>query len=104
MRRYRIALAVNQILHEYNWYILKGPLLHLRQFPTTESSFKMIKNAFYFILKALFVLKIFTFFSRLFGHVGKFLDKKTKVDFKIYDVTDWAANHYNTHIVQHLEK
>ena len=48
----------------------------------------MIKNAFYFILKALFVLKIFTFFSRLFGHVGKFLDKKTKVDFKIYDVAD----------------
>ena len=30
----------------------------------------MIKNAFYFILKAL-VLKIFKFLSRLFGHVGK---------------------------------
>ena len=32
---------------------------------------KMMKNAFYFILKALFVLKIFKFLSRLFGHVGK---------------------------------
>ena len=31
----------------------------------------MMKNAFYFILKALFVLKIFKFSSRHFGHVGK---------------------------------
>ena len=30
-----------------------------------------MKNAFYFILKALFVLKILKFLSRLFGHVGK---------------------------------
>ena len=36
-----------------------------------ESSLKMMKNAFYFILKALFVLKIFKFLWRLFGHVGK---------------------------------
>ena len=36
-----------------------------------ESPLKMIKNVFYFILKALFVLKIFKFLSWLFGHVGK---------------------------------
>ena len=36
-----------------------------------ESSLKLMKNAFYFILKALFVLKIFRFFSWLFGHVEK---------------------------------
>ena len=30
-----------------------------------------MKNAFYFILKALFVLKIFKFLSLLFGHVEK---------------------------------
>ena len=36
-----------------------------------ESPLKMMKNAFYFILKALSVLKIFTFLSQLFGHVGK---------------------------------
>ena len=36
-----------------------------------ESPLKMIKNAFYFILKALFVLKIFKFLSWLFGHVGE---------------------------------
>ena len=32
---------------------------------------KIMKNAFYFILIALFVLKIFKFLSRLFGHLGK---------------------------------
>ena len=31
----------------------------------------MMKNDFYFILKALFVLKLFKFLSQLFGHVGK---------------------------------
>ena len=30
-----------------------------------------MKKAFYFILKALFVLKIFKFLSRRFGHIGK---------------------------------
>ena len=35
------------------------------------SPLKMMKNAFYFILKALFGLKIFKFLSRLFGHVVK---------------------------------
>ena len=34
-----------------------------------ESPFKMMKNAFYFILKALFVLKIFKFLSWHFGHI-----------------------------------
>ena len=32
-----------------------------------ESPLQMMKNAFYFILKALFVLKIFKFFSWFFG-------------------------------------
>ena len=36
-----------------------------------ERPLKMMKNAFYFILKALFVLKIFKFMSQHFGHVGK---------------------------------
>ena len=36
-----------------------------------ESPLKMMKNVFCFILKALFILEIFKFLSRLFGHVGK---------------------------------
>ena len=57
-----------------------------------ESSIKTLKNAFYFMLKALFILEIFKFLSWLFGYVEKRLDKKVKVNFKIYDVTDWTTN------------
>ena len=51
-----------------------------------------MKNAFYFTSKALFVLKIFNFFSRLFRHAAKRLDKKYKVNFKFFDVTVWLTN------------
>ena len=36
-----------------------------------ESPLEIMKNASYFILKALLVLKIFCFLSRLFGHLEK---------------------------------
>ena len=39
-----------------------------------------MEDAFYFILKALFVLKIFKFLSRLFGHVEKRPGTQTIVD------------------------
>ena len=42
---------------------IKGAVSGLRQVLGTESPLKMIKNAFYFTLKALFVLKIFKFLS-----------------------------------------
>ena len=54
---------------------VKGALSGLRQFLSTESPLKLMKNAFYFTSKALFVLKILKFFSWLFGHVAKRLDK-----------------------------
>ena len=38
---------------------------------SNDSPLRMIKNAFYFILKALFFLKIFKFLSWHFGHVEK---------------------------------
>ena len=40
---------------------LKGALLGLRRFLATESPLKIMKNAFCFTLKALFVLKMFKF-------------------------------------------
>ena len=52
----------------------------------------MMKNVFYFKLKVLFVLEIFAFLS------------KAKVSFKIYDVTEWTKNSYNTHIAQYLKR
>ena len=42
---------------------LKGTLSGVRQFLANESPLKMMKNGFYFTLKALFVLKIFKFLS-----------------------------------------
>ena len=41
----------------------KGALSGLRQLLATERPLKVMKNAFYFTSKALFVLKIFKFFS-----------------------------------------
>ena len=42
---------------------IKGTLSGLRQFLATESLLKIMKNAFYFTLKAIFILKIFKFLS-----------------------------------------
>ena len=63
-----------------------------------------MKNAFYFMLKALFVLEIYKFLSYLLGYVEKRLDTKAKVNFKIYDVTNWTANNYSKYIAQYLKK
>ena len=64
----------------------------------------MMKIDFYFIWKALFILKIFESLSWLFGHVSKQLDKKDKINLEFYDVTAWLTNNCNTHIGQYLKK
>ena len=69
----------------------------------TESTLKMMTNAFYFTSKALFVLRILKFLSLLLDHVAKRLDKKNMVNFKFYDVTAWLTNNGNTHIAQYFE-
>ena len=53
-----------------------------------------MKNAFYFMLKALFFLETFKFLSCFFGYEEKQLNEHAKVNFEIYDVTDWTANDY----------
>ena len=67
-----------------------------------HSPSKMMKNAFYFILKALFVLKIFKFLSWLFGHLEKTPWLESKVIFEMYDATAWLTKNCNTHIPQYL--
>ena len=64
----------------------------------------MMKNAFYFIIKAPFAIEIFTLLSELSGYVEKGLHKKTNVNFKIYYVKERTTINYNTHIVQYLKK
>ena len=47
-------------IHEES-VLFKSPFLGLRQFLAAESPLKMMKNALYFMLKAVFVCKIFSF-------------------------------------------
>ena len=99
-----------QIVRGYKCYIMtcesflslkipKGPPPGLRKFVTTESPLKTMTNVF-FMLKALFVLEIFTLLSWRFGYVEKWPDNKIKVNSKIYDVTDWTTNNCDTHVAQ----
>ena len=62
----------------------------------------MMKNTFNFIVKALFVLKIFKFLSLLFCYIEKMAWLEDKSNFKVYDVTTWLTN--STHIAQYLMK
>ena len=54
---------------------------------------KIMKNAFYFKLKALLVLGIFTFLMWRFDYLEKWLDKKSNVNYKIY-VRGCTTNNY----------
>ena len=83
--------------------IVKDPHSYLIKFLTVESPLKIMKNVFYFMLKALFVLEMFTFLSWLFRYVEKRLDKTLMINFKFSDVTDWTTNIYNTHTTQYLK-
>ena len=85
-------------------FSLKDAPSGLRQILATESPLKMMGNAFYFTLKALFVLQIFNFLSWLFDHAAKRLDKKDWVNFKFYDATARLTNNCNAYIAQYLDK
>ena len=76
---------------------IKGALSGLRYFLAIENLLKMIKNAFYFTLNSLFVLKFCLDFSDM-------LDYKDLVNFKINDITTWKTNNCNGHITQYLKK
>ena len=59
--RNQILTKIWKIEISYPNLIVKGALSDLRPFLAIESPLKMMKNAFYFTLKARFVLKIFKF-------------------------------------------
>ena len=63
---------------------LDSPLPKIFFICFNDSHSKMMKNAFYFILKTLFVLKILNFLSWPFGHVEKNgLIRKTRLISKV---------------------
>ena len=63
-----------------------------------------MKNVLYFMLKALLFSRYLNFCPDFFGHVETWLDKKAKVIFIIYIVTDWQTINSNTYIAQYLMK
>ena len=70
----------------------------------SESPLKMMKNAFYSTLKALFVFKVLNFCPEVLIKQKKWLGQNDKVNFKIYGVKTQLRNHCNTHIVQYFTK
>ena len=67
----KFSLVFCKLLDSY----FKGALSGLRQFLAIERTLKMIKNAFYFISNAIFILKIFKYFSLLFGRETTWLER-----------------------------
>ena len=80
-RQIIINLVVSKIYFPPLYYriIFKGALSGLRQFLATEISLKMVKNAFYFTLKALFVHEIFKFFLDFLDMWKNDLIRKTRL-------------------------
>ena len=79
--------------------------------PSKSSWFYLLHNQnplnkmFFISSEKLFsFLRYLQFFPDSFGHIGKQLDKKSKVNFKIYDVTNWNTKNYNKHIVRYFKK
>ena len=56
-------------LKDQQMFAGKGLFSGLRQFLTIENRFNVMKNTFYFMLKTLFVLEIFTFLFWIVGYV-----------------------------------
>ena len=71
---------------------LKEAHLGMAQFLETKSLLKMIKNAFYFTLKGLFVLIISKILSLFFVHEEKQVHQKDKINFEIDDIATWLTN------------
>ena len=63
-----------------------------------------MKKTFYFMLKAFFILDIFTFLSWLFSYVEKRPDKKSMVNFKTYDVTEYRQQIVRMHILSNISR
>ena len=84
----------NSLCYLFNWLLLRHKSSsHLSKkvgfICFDESPLKMMSIAFYLSLYALFVFKIFTFSSRPFWLCRKTVDKKAKVNFNNFGVTNW---------------
>ena len=60
------SIVILHLLQRKNLLFLKGALEGLRKLLASESPFKKMETAFYFTLKALFILMIFKFCPNFF--------------------------------------
>ena len=78
-------------------------------FESTSGNWKPLKNnekRYLFHLKSLF-LGFSNFSPDFFSPVVKWVDKKTKFNFKIYDVINWETNNYlfpNSYILRNFTR
>ena len=77
-RTENIGVSNNTFIFDISFFS-KGSLSNLREFLARKGPLEIMKNTFYFTLKALFVLKIFHFLSWLIGHVENGLIRKIRV-------------------------
>ena len=56
---------------------------------TASSTIQKVEKCF---LKLFLFLRYLNFSPAVFGHVGKWLDRKANVNFEIYYVTDWEKH------------
>ena len=84
-------------------YFLNGPrpkavgFIYFNQSPLNMMFFISSEKLFSF-------LRYSQFCPDFFGYIGKQLDKKAKVNFKIYDVANWNTKSYNKHIARYFKK
>ena len=69
----------------------QGALSGLRQFLATESSLKIIKNAFYFTLNFFPASRYLNFSLNFLVMLKIQLDQKAEDNFKIYDIGTWET-------------
>ena len=99
-KHFRLVSKIFAFRTEKNF---KSAVSGLRQFLAIKNPLKMMKNAFYFTSKTLFIVKVLNFLSWFFGHVAKQLDWNDKVNIKFYDFTAWLTNNCNTYVAQYLK-
>ena len=58
----------------------------------------------YFTLKLFLFLRFLNFCPDFIDYIEERLQKKAKLDMKVYDIVNWEANNYNTHIAHYLKK
>ena len=71
---------------------------------TSMTAIKIMNNAFISSQKLFPFLRYRHLCPISFVYIGKRLDKKVKVNFKIYDVTSWNTNNCSKHITRYLKK